>query len=47
VKLADFGLSKQMNVIADCSGMTMCGTPHWMAPEVLQGGSYDCKVDIW
>lgn len=46
VKLTDFGLS---NFMLDGSFLsTSCGTPHYAAPEVIQGRYYDgCDVDVW
>eukprot|EP01112_Ceratiomyxa_fruticulosa_P007351 TRINITY_DN1901_c0_g2_i1.p1 TRINITY_DN1901_c0_g2~~TRINITY_DN1901_c0_g2_i1.p1 ORF type:complete len:452 (+),score=101.84 TRINITY_DN1901_c0_g2_i1:225-1580(+) len=43
-KIADFGLSKDVE-----SGnlVTSCGTPSYVAPEVLTGGAYDSECDIW
>jgi serine/threonine protein kinase len=42
-KIIDFGLA------SDCEyGLSQkCGTPGWIAPEVLQGCIYDCKVDVF
>lgn len=45
MKLADFGLSKVMDAAAVLE--TQCGTPGYVAPEVLKGEGYDEKVDIW
>merc|ERR1712000_570463 len=25
----------------------IAGAPYWMAPELIRGAEYDCKVDIW
>jgi len=47
VKIADFGLSK---IFAGEKGeelMTSCGTPGYVAPEVLMCESYDKSVDMW
>eukprot|EP00127_Corallochytrium_limacisporum_P003855 Clim_evm69s153 gene=Clim_evmTU69s153 len=43
--LIDFGLS---NICGPNHMTTFCGTPNYMAPEVLHGKSYDGKsVDVW
>lgn len=45
VKIADFGLSKdfsQANAMTTC-----CGSPSYVAPEVLQQGVYNNSCDIW
>merc|ERR1712188_260449 len=45
IKLADFGLSK---IVANKVMMqTACGTPGYVAPEVLQASPYDKEVDLW
>ena len=46
VKITDFGLSKFFD--AQSSMMkTPCGTPGYIAPEVLHMRGYDEKCDIW
>jgi len=44
VKLADFGLSK---IVGPHVMMTACGTPGYVAPEVLSATGYDKEVDLW
>jgi len=44
IKVTDFGLSKDF---ATASLRTSCGTPDYVAPEVLKGQPYDNSVDIW
>jgi len=44
VKIADFGLSKDFS---EEKLSTSCGTPDYVAPEVLVGDPYDKSVDIW
>lgn len=45
IKLTDFGFacffdpSRKMDIIV--------GTPIYMAPELVNGDEYDCRVDIW
>jgi len=46
VKLGDFGLSK---IVGDQNAVlqTTCGTPIYVAPEVLMGEGYGPEVDLW
>lgn len=44
VKLLDFGLSKNAKGVKD---QQICGTPFYMAPEMILGEYYDVQVDIW
>lgn len=45
LKVADFGFARYMNPsdMAD----TLCGSPLYMAPEILQNEKYDAKADLW
>lgn len=44
IKVTDFGLSKDFG---EATLSTSCGTPDYVAPEVLRGAPYDNSVDIW
>lgn len=47
VKLIDFGFAKQMSNFQKDRAYTNCGTPGYVAPEVLTGQGYNYKADIW
>jgi len=44
IKLADFGLSK---LYSGQALQTACGTPFYVAPDVLLGSGYGPEVDMW
>lgn len=44
IKISDFGLAK---VINNEMMSTACGTPSYVAPEILVGKGYDMAIDFW
>jgi len=44
LKITDFGLSK---FIIDGNTFTMCGTPDYLAPEIITGQGHGLAVDWW
>mmetsp|Transcript_9613 Transcript_9613/g.17557 ORF Transcript_9613/g.17557 Transcript_9613/m.17557 type:complete len:160 (+) Transcript_9613:509-988(+) len=46
VRLTDFGLSKD-SLQGNTLTHTFCGTPEYLAPEVIQGQPYNKTVDWW
>ncbi len=48
VKLADFGFAKEINPGGEGSELkTTCGTPGYVAPEIIMGKPYGKEVDMW
>lgn len=45
VKIADFGFAKKVH--EENSLTTQCGTPGYVAPEILEGTPYDQRADMW
>lgn len=45
VKIADFGFAKKVH--KPNSLKTQCGTPGYVAPEILEGTPYDERADMW
>ena len=47
VKITDFGLSKQGVALGGKKAYTFCGTPEYLAPEIIKGVGHDRAVDWW
>jgi len=45
VRIADFGLAVELQEEEKLT--KKCGTPSYIAPEVLEGNGYDFKADIF
>uniref|UniRef100_A0A665TN33 non-specific serine/threonine protein kinase n=1 Tax=Echeneis naucrates TaxID=173247 RepID=A0A665TN33_ECHNA len=46
IKITDFGLCKE-GITPDATMKTFCGTPEYLAPEVLEDNDYGRAVDWW
>ena len=47
IKIADFGFAKELGTTSDGLLHTACGTPGYVAPEILRQKPYGAEVDIW
>lgn len=47
LKIADFGLARDINEDENQLLKTTCGSPMYMAPEVLIRSKYNNKADLW
>src|SRR5262249_32327012 len=45
LKIADFGFARSLP--ATSLAETLCGSPLYMAPEILRYEKYDAKADLW
>lgn len=46
IKLGDFGLATRLEYNEE-KKKTICGTPNYIAPEILEGKGHSYEVDVW
>ena len=46
IKIGDFGLATKLEFPGERK-RTICGTPNYIAPEVLEGKGHSYEVDVW
>jgi calcium/calmodulin-dependent protein kinase I len=47
IKVSDFGFAKFLIPKSQEQLFTACGTPSYVAPEIIESKGYDAKVDCW
>jgi len=47
IVMTDFGLSKEGLEAKDARTATFCGTPEYLAPEIIRGDDYTKAIDWW
>lgn len=46
IKIGDFGLATKIDFYGE-KKKTICGTPNYIAPEILESKGHSYEVDIW
>lgn len=47
IKITDFGFAKIFQSDDDIMSQTICGSPIYMAPEIVKRNHYSIKTDLW
>ena len=46
IKIGDFGLATKIEFEGE-KKKTVCGTPNYIAPEILEANGHSYEVDLW
>lgn len=47
IKIIDYGLAKKLDETVEDEATTYCGTPEYLAPEMVARSGHDMSVDWW